>query len=243
MIMAFEAPKIIGPDGVARQQFIFSTTINSRFFTGTIDAATVDMEVSIRGGGFTSDPDYIIFEGESFTIPNPAVFPDGLELLAGKNIIEIRAISATGALSDIATVTTRLIQESDIGVVPTPPTNISVERLDQSVIITAEGVDDANVVSYNFYASRFAGGGETGYIRINAESVVDPSDTREDVSELTDFEIDVEIATNPDGTPAADPLYLKLFQSQQNAPDDVEKIEDVDLSDDEFAAALIRSER
>ena len=40
-------PKVIGPDGVARETTIFSTTMSSRFFQGTIDSDTVDFRVSL----------------------------------------------------------------------------------------------------------------------------------------------------------------------------------------------------
>ena len=89
-------PQFLGPDGVLRDDFYFTTTRPSRFLTGTISADTVDLQVSIRGGGFTSDPDYVIFEGTEFTIPNPASFPDGLDLVAGNNLIEVRAVDAGG---------------------------------------------------------------------------------------------------------------------------------------------------
>ena len=82
-------PQVIGPDGVAREVTLFSTTIPNRFFQGTMDADTVDMEISVRGEPFTSDPDFIVFEGTTFSFPNPSTFSDGLELAPGLNVIEL----------------------------------------------------------------------------------------------------------------------------------------------------------
>jgi hypothetical protein len=69
--------QILGPDNVLRSTTAFSTTQTTRFFTGTLPTDTVDVEVSVYGGAYTSDPTLVSFSGTGFVIPNPASFPDG----------------------------------------------------------------------------------------------------------------------------------------------------------------------
>lgn len=234
-------PKIIGPDGVARENFIFTTTISQRFFQGTIDASTVDMQISVRGEPFTSNPDLIVFEGESFTIPNSSVFPDGLDLAPGVNVIEVRAISFSGAVSPAARMEVTLVQESDVDYIPSPPTNITMERYDEEVEIRVQMPSDDRVRGVNFYASQFSGGGATGYQRINLDLVQDTF-TQEETTTIHTLEVDSAIATNPDGTPAADPLYVQLRETQTKGGDTIEKLEDVTLTE-ELAAAITYNEQ
>lgn len=228
-------PKVFAPDGVLREEFIFSTTLSSRFFFGTIDSDTVDMQISIRGGPFVTNPDLIVFEGTDFTVPNPSVSPDGLDLVPGVNIIEIRSISTSGAVSTPARIEVTLIQDSDVGFIPTPPTNITVERLNNAVDIQVEKEDDDRIQGFNFFASRTSGGGVDGYRRINLNLVTDTF-TVEETATLAAFDQDSAIATNPDGTPAADPLFLQLEETQTKGGDIIENLEDVTLTEDEAAA-------
>lgn len=208
-------PQFLGPDGVLRTEFTFSTTIGSRFFTGTVDASTVDMEVSIRGDAFTRDPDLIVFDGTSWTIPNPDVYPDGLDLVVGDNVILVRAITTLGSVSSPATVTARLIQQSDIGVVALAPTNISVEQLDGNVRVTADGPDDTDFRGINLYASLFEGGGTTGYIRVNIETVASGT-TTEETDDVGTIESESDVLTNPDGSHAADPMFAAYSGRQED---------------------------
>ena len=233
--MAFTTPKYDSPDGQQREQLNFSTTLPERFFTGTVDPSTVDVQVSIRGGAFASDPDFIVLEGQNFTIPNPAVFPEGLGMVAGLNEIRVRAVSNTGSVSDPAVTNVRLVQEADVGLVPLPPTNVTLERFDDSVLVRVQGIDDPNFRGLNFYASQFAGGGTTGYNRINVNTVSD-GEFVETTSQITTLEVDGEIVKNPDGTAVADPLFIKLKATQSSGEDLVEKLETI--PDDEFTAQL-----
>jgi len=234
-------PKILGPDGIARENSIFTTTLPQRFFQGTVDASTVDMQISVRGEAFTSNPDLIIFEGESFQIPNPSVYPEGLELAPGLNVIEVRAVSFSGAVSPAARVEVTLVQEADVSFIPDPPTNITVERFDEEIEISVQMPTDARVRGINFYASEFSGGGAIGYQRINLDLVQDTV-VVEETDTLHTLEVDSSIATNPDGTPAADPLYVQLRETQTKGGDTIERLEDVTLTD-ELAAAITYNEQ
>lgn len=208
---------VLGPDGVLRDTLRFSTTLRSRFFTGTIDASTVDMEVSLNGGAYTRDPDYIVFDGTTWTLPNPEVFPDGYDLEVGENIVLVRAITTNGSVSSSANIVTTLVQESDVSVVALPPTDVSVEQRDGEVRITVAGpADTTNFRGVNFYASLYEGGGVTGYTRVNLE-LVDSGTTEEETEEVGSFEVEALVKTNGDGSQAADPMYVEYVGRQVDA--------------------------
>lgn len=237
-------PKFDSPDGTQRELFTFSVTKPERFFTGTVDSSTVDVQISVRGSAFASDPDNIVLEGNTFTIPNPAVFPDGLGLVAGLNEIKVRAVSNTGTVSDPATAQVRLIQDADVDLIPVAPTNVTVERFDGAVLVRIQEVGDTSFRGINVYASQFAGGGATGYRRVNVNLISDVEFVEELVS-ITSLEVDGEIVKNPDGTAVADPLYVKMYAAQVRDGDFVQKLEDI--PDNEFtpelAAAITTTER
>lgn len=210
-------PQVYGPDGVLRNSLLFTTTIASRFFTGTIDASTVDMEVSIRGGAFAPDPDLITFDGTSWVMPNPEAYPDGLELEAGLNEIRIRAITTSGSVSSAAIISVRLIQSGDLGTITVAPTNVTLEQLDGRVEITVDAPSDTtNFRGMNYWASLYEGGGVTGYTRLNIQ-VVDDSTTIEETEDVGSLEIESDVVTNLDGSHAADPLYVQYVGTQVNA--------------------------
>jgi len=234
-------PKIAGPDGISRETTIFSTTMVSRFFAGSMDADTVDMQISIRGNPFTSDPDLIVFEGNTFSFPNPAAFPDGLDLAAGLNVIEVRSISFAGAVSAPARLEVTLVQDSDIGLIGTRPTNVSVERRADSVLVRVEGVADSRFRGVNFYASRFQGGGAVGYQRVNIDAVSDAENV-EETTNIGSTQVDSSVATNPDGTPAADPLFVQVQETQTRTSDVIENLENIVLTP-ELAAAITEQEQ
>jgi uncharacterized phage protein gp47/JayE len=210
-----EIPKFEGPDLTLREEFIFSTTISSRFFGGTMDADTVDMQVSIRGAAFTSDPDLIAFEGSDFVVPNPSAYPNGLKLLPGDNIIEVKSVLTNGAVTAPGKVTARLVQERDVRGALTSPSGISIERFDRTISVTIEGLTDSDVVGYHFYGSTSPGGGTSGYNRINPALVI--SSTAEEVfTAVGELTTDANIATNNDGTHAADPLFVRVSGVQED---------------------------
>jgi len=234
-------PKITGPDGILREITIFTTTQPTRFFRGTMGPDTVDMQISVRGGPFTSDPDLIVFEETQFTVPNPNAFPDGLDLSPGTNVIEIRAVSLVGSLSTPARVEITLVQTADIGLLGGVPTKIYVERKDDAVLLHAGGVLDSRFQGVNFYASRFAGGGAVGYQRINLDIIGD-FDEVEEMTTLREIVADAMVALTPEGDPASDPLFVHLTQAQSSTEDVLENLEDVTLTQD-LAAGILLTEQ
>jgi hypothetical protein len=189
-----------------------------------MDADTVDMEVSIRGSAFSNDPDLLLFEETGWRLPNPSAYPDGLDLLPGENVILVRSVAANGSVSTPAALTVILLRDSDLGVVAPPPTDIDVVRLDASVRINVAAIDDTNFAGLNFYATAFAGGGVTGYSRINLDTVID-AETVAEVTDLAAVSQSYDIATDSFGDHAADPLFLKFVGTQVDA-DDTEIQED-----------------
>lgn len=205
-------PMILGSDGTLRQQYVLTTTTPYQFFTGTIPADAADVQVSVRGSTFTSDPDYVTFEGTSFTFPNPSAFPEGVQLLAGANEFRIRAVLTNGSVTPDAVIEGHLSLEADLGVVALAPTGIYIERFDDFVVVT---VDSTEAVGYHFYASSQAGGGQTGYYRINPQLVVSGA-TTEETTDLATLSVDASVVLDSEGYVAADPLYFRLTGIQED---------------------------
>ena len=209
-------PQVYGPDGILRDKVIFSTTVLARFFTGVLSSDAVEVQVSINGSGFSSDETLAQWGDGTWVVPNPAYEPDGLLLLEGENTIEVRALLPSGTITGSAKATVRLATDADLGVVVVAPTNISVLQLNNAVTVQAEGVDDTSFRGMNFYASAYAGGGITGYTRINVERVAEGVVTTESsdfATETAKFKVKVDA----NGEPEADPLYLRLQARQENA--------------------------
>lgn len=216
--MANKTPRFKAPDGQYRTNYIFTTDIASRFFVGTMDADTADMQVSIRGGAWTSDPDTIYFEGASFIIPNPSAYPQGLRLLPGANRIEVKAVLTNGESTAPGIIQAYLSLDRDVQAGVLAPSGVFVERLDQRVKITVVGIEDVNVVGYNFYATTAPGGGTLGYFQVNPGMVISGTDV-ETTQVLGKLPTDSVIAMNQDGTPKADPMYLRIMETQTDGVD------------------------
>jgi hypothetical protein len=93
------APQILARDGTYTQNPVLTT--NQRFLelSGTVDASTIDIQVSVNGGPYQSDPTLVLLNGTTFQVPNPTAYPDGLTLQLGVNIIALRAIDLVGGVS------------------------------------------------------------------------------------------------------------------------------------------------
>lgn len=201
------ALKVRGPDGTLANAVVFSTTSPARFFTGTINSDTADLEVSIRGGGYSTDPSLVSFSATGWIVPNPTSYPNGLQLFAGVNEIAVRSIPLSGPPTAPVTATVELLDTPVLNV--NPPTSITVERLDDSVNVSAEGLSDSRVTGYNFYASTEAGGGATGYALLNPQPVTVPV-TEERVTQLFSL-------TSKNNVANANPLFARAVLSQENS--------------------------
>lgn len=204
--------QILGPDNVLRDTLVFSTTQTTRFFTGVLPDDTADVEVSLFGQPFTTDPTLVAFQGTGFVVPNPASYPNGLDLFSGDNVIQVRAVFLSGSRSPAATATVRLLpaNQSDLFA---PPTAVTLERLDGSVKVTVRGLTDTRVVGYNFYASATQGGGTGGYSLLNVNRVT----TGTPVQNVTDLYT----LTADNVAQTATPLFYRAVITQENSAETV----------------------
>jgi hypothetical protein len=209
-------PQILGPDGTYREEVVFSTTLQTRFFEGTIPASSVEVQVSINGSGFSSDDTLIQWGDGKWVVPNPEYDPDGILLLEGLNTVEVRAIMPSGTTTPAASAQVRLVTESDLGIVATAPTNISVIQQNNSVLLRAEQPSTTTgLQGVNVYASQFAGGGVTGYTRINVNLVSDTVVVQER-EQFAAQDVSVPVKVDANGEPVADPLFFRVLGQQED---------------------------
>lgn len=167
-----------------------NVTTNSRnlSFTGTVDSNVVDVQISINGSGFISDPSLVGLSLPSFSVPNPSSFPDGIPLERGQNTIALRSVDLSGSVSPVSTVVVEVVSDLDLGEVLAPPTGVRLQRKASSIEISwsqelpvqPAGVPPLDVkipTSYNVYASTGAGGSGSGYLRINKDPIPSTSPT------------------------------------------------------------------
>jgi uncharacterized phage protein gp47/JayE len=209
-------PKIFGPDGVLRETVIFSTSAQTRFFSGTIPEDAADVQVSINGAGFSSDGNLILWGDGSWTVPNPNSEPDGLYLERGDNTVEVRAVLPSGSITPAARAVARFASPSEVRLVALSPTNISVVQKNSSVEVSAEASSRVLFRGMNFWASASPGGGATGYIRINVNLVTEGVLEEED-SPFADIFVDSLVPVDGNGDPLADPLFVRVRQDQENS--------------------------
>lgn len=193
------APQIALRDGSGyTQNLVLSTNLDHISLTGTVDPSTVDIQVSMNGGGFVSDPTLVLLNGAQFTVPNPNSYPDGFPLELGLNEIRLRSIDILGSVSSpsLASITKVSGAESlDVLI----PTGIRVERMRDSVnvlaakpmqmfaTVTLGNVQSYEFKGYNYYASTTPGGA-TGYFRLNRVPITAQHTTyQEDLSTLETY--------------------------------------------------------
>lgn len=198
------APKIELRDGSGTTTNLqFTTNEESIVITGTVTVDTAAVQISINGSAFVSDPTLILFDLQSITVPNPASYPSGLQLIVGLNTIQLRTVDIVGAVSAPSTVTvTRVLSANDV--ITQIPTGVRARRNRNSVDILAlkpilitgqqpvavpgQVAQSPNAISvppttkfigFNFYAST-SPGGTTGYFLINASPVVATTEYEQD---------------------------------------------------------------
>lgn len=179
------APKLNQRDGSGTAQEIVFTTNRERIaLDGTVDVTIVDLQVSLDGGNYVSDPDLVYLDGTSFQVPNPLAHPDGLSLDLGLNTIQIRAIDILGGVSAPAIARiTRILHVDDapryipsgikvlrrrdavdllVAKVLPAPVGTSSERVSAGLVVPAP-----DFRGFNIYASSSPGGSVSGYFRVN----------------------------------------------------------------------------
>lgn len=214
-------PKFLTFVNTYTELLYLTTNRSSQFLIGKIDLSTIDLQISVRNGPFSSDNDLIYFEGETFYIPNPAVYPDGLDLTLGVNYVRVRAIDTSGSISAPAVATLKYLQLSEVPTYASPPTRIVLEKLDGSVKISVRGEESSNVLGYNFYCSTTPGGGPQGYSRLNLSTVTSFTTVSQETS-LGSFVSDVTLKLEDSGNElAADPLFYQFTGNQQDTDGNV----------------------
>ena len=203
------------PDGASRSDFVFTTDVEYRFFIGSCPADTAYMQISVLGSPMEDDPDLITFEGDSFIIPNPTKYPNGMRLLPGQNLIEVRAIRTSGSITPTSSIQATLSQD-DALLLFTAPTGLRVDRENGFVrfVIESDNMGDA-FQGFNVYASPDPGG-TTGYIKLNPTLITDIYTTEEVVTPLGELQVDAAIALDENGKPLADPLYFRVTGEQED---------------------------
>ena len=173
------APQFSLNDGSGKtsQTITFTTNQTTIALSGVIDVKTVDVQVSINGAAFVSDPTLVLLGDMTFTVPNPSSYPNGLVLTPGVNSIQVRAIDLAGGVSApaVASITQIPNVVSAIGYIPT---GIQVQRNRDyvAILIAAPQAESATSVAYstpepvwqgfNVYAGAMAAGA-AGYYRVN----------------------------------------------------------------------------
>jgi hypothetical protein len=209
-------PQILGPDGTLRDTVVFSTTVQTRFFEGTLPDDAVEVQVSINGSGYSSDDTLIQWGDGEWVVPNPEYDPDGILLLEGFNTVYVRAVLPSGTVTPPTSAEVRLVTESDLGIVAAIPTNISVVQQNNSVLLRAEEPSETTgLQGVNFYASQFAGGGVTGYTRINVSRVSDTVVVQE-TAQFAEQVVTVPVKVDANDDPVADPLFFRVTGQQED---------------------------
>jgi uncharacterized phage protein gp47/JayE len=198
------APQIALRDGSGfTTNLVFSTNEEAIFITGTVSPDTVSVQLSINGGAFVSDPNFISFVLQTFTIPNLSVYPTGLPLDFGVNTILIRTIDIVGGVSATSSVIVTRIVDSDttgtqiptgirvlryrdhikiLAAKPQPLTNVIIDDTGTAVLVTTQ---TATFLGFNFYASSEPSGA-SGYFRVNDKPISSPSQFEE--TDITSFD-------------------------------------------------------
>lgn len=208
-------PQTLGPDGILRVTVVFSTTVTTRFFEGVLPLDAVDVQVSLNGSGFSSDDALIQWGDGTWVVPNPEYDPDGILLLEGMNTVEVRAVLPSGTVTPPTKSQVRLITDSGLGVIASVPTNISVVQENKSVTVRSEEVTSTGFQGLNFYASQFAGGGITGYTRINVNRVTESRIIRE-TERFAAQKTNLPVKVDANGDPVVDPMYFRVLGRQEN---------------------------
>ena len=201
---------IITPSGLqVATPTSYTTSLSDVFLRGVVSGAT-GMKVFLGGEEFVGEDIALEADG-SFVFPNPSVYPDGVGLTRGLNDFRIEAWGAGGA----AFGTVSIVLVGEIFNLVSPPSGLGVRRLTNSIEVYFPHVE--GVSYYNLYASRFSGGGSTGYLKVNYEPIdaVKFGTRRELVEELG-------VIASDEATIEVNPLVAEVQLVQREAGTDVQ---------------------
>ena len=120
-------PKFQLSDGSLSSGITLSTNQQAVFLAGVVSNDTASVQVSINTSGWVTDPNLIKVRAGTFEVPDPSVYPQGLQLNVGDNTISVRVIDILGNVSGIATASiTRVLFSNLVGAVI--PSGIRLNR-------------------------------------------------------------------------------------------------------------------
>jgi len=172
-------PKIFDLSGQVTESLIFTTNASSLFFYGYIESGAIDLLVSYSATNppnnpTTSDPSLVKLTPSSsridFVIPNPDYYPNGFEWQPAEWFVKLVAKGLNDS-SGVSSIHASVRASGDFDVQYNPPTGLDLQRNANSVSINWSNESSINAVGYNIYASTEAGGGTSGYKRVNATMV------------------------------------------------------------------------
>lgn len=201
--------KITRPDGVSISTNLTYSVIEEEVkIYGLIEGYT-KIEAFYESIGFTSEgseADIDINQDGTWVFPNTT---EGLDISQGSNSFTFIASDNSGNNTRLELII--VLANDDLAESPSSPTDIRVERGSDKVDVSWVH-SDPNVSYYNLYASTSSGGGELGYVRVNALpiDVVSYGASKEKVSLISQISSDV-------NTIDEDPLIVELNLSQNDS--------------------------
>lgn len=200
--------KITRPDGVSSSNNLtYSVSSEEIKVYGTIEGYS-KIEAEYESLTFTSEgqeADIQINQDGTWVFPNTT---EGLDINQGTNTFSFVASDNSGNNTKLQLII--VLPTDDIITAPSSPTDIRLERGSNQVEVSWLH-SDSSISYYNVYASISSGGGESGYVRINALPL-DPisyGTKKEKVTLLSQITSDLEALDE-------DPLLVELSLSQND---------------------------
>ncbi len=166
---------------------IVTTNTDHITLNGMIDSSIIDMQISLNGSPFKSDNSLFSMSSGKFTIPNLLSFPEGLELENGLNVIKIRSIDMRGSVSPVSVASINRIDRSLLSTYSSPPSSVSVERLPDEIELSWKLSPGDKTSGFNVYASTGSGGTGSGYLRVNASTIMSDGNYTDEIVESESF--------------------------------------------------------
>jgi len=156
----------------------FSTNLEEITLSGTVDVGS--FEVLVNGNPATT------------FVPATGVWTFFAILVSGLNTFEVASRdTAISPLGPILTVNITFTAASELGLLISQPTGLSVDRFIDAVELFAVRNPEPEVLGYNFYVAEEKGGGIDGYRRLNVGLVEDPSKIEEQITTISETQTQV----------------------------------------------------
>lgn len=171
--MATNQPEILDFGGTYVTSYNYTSNTPSVFIYGRMPSTAIDLLVGV-GANPSADPSLVKLEPGSdytyFTVPNPDYYPNGFEWDPATYQIKLKAQFATSNSAD-STVTIVIVPATQFEGSYSAPTGIQMRRRANAIELQWSNETTSEAIGYNIYASTAAGGGNIGYLRINAQMI------------------------------------------------------------------------